>query len=143
VGAKGKVAAFAPFRTSAQLAPAESADSSYLKKPLLKNEEKDKEKGFTLEEVKVTGNLAKEDVLRAIGRQMREIKNCFPNGSLPEKIILKLTINPDGTVREAAFVSKINAGPAKCILEITKNWHCQATRDGLRGEVVVTVVLGD
>ena len=140
VGAKGKVAAFAPFRTSAQLAPAESADSSYLKKPLLKNEEKDKETGFILEEVKVSGNLVREDVLRTIGQRIREIKNCFPNGSPPEKIILKLAINPDGTVREATFVSKIQAGSRKCILENTKKWHCPATRDGLQGEVVITVV---
>jgi hypothetical protein len=46
VGGNGKVAAFAPFRPSAQLAPAEPADSSHPKRALLKNEEKDKEKIF-------------------------------------------------------------------------------------------------
>jgi len=142
VGGNGKGAAFAPFRSSAQLAPAESADSSHLKRALLKNEEKDKETGFTLEEVKVSGNLAKEEVLRAMGKQIREIKNCFPNGSHLEKIILKLTINPDGTVKAVNFVSKISAGPRKCLLENTKKWHSQATRDGLPGEVVITLVLG-
>ena len=142
VGGNGKVAALAPFRSSAQFAPAESADSSHLKKPLLKNEGKDKENGFILEEVKVSGNLVREDVLRTIGQRIPEMKNCFPNGSPPEKIILKLIINPDGTVREATFVSKIQAGSRKCILEETKKWHCQATRDGLQGEVVITVVLG-
>jgi Ca-activated chloride channel family protein len=140
VGGNGKVAAFAPLRSSAQLAPAESAESSHLKKPLLKNEGKDKENGVTLEEVKVSGNLAKEEVLQAMGKRIREIRNCFPNGFPPEKIILKLTINPDGTVREVTFGSKITAGPRKCILEHTKKWHCPATRDGLQGEIVITVV---
>ncbi len=142
VGGNGKVATLAPFRSSAQLAPAEAADSPHLKKPLLKNEEKDKENGFTLEEVKVSGNLVREEVLRAIGKRIREMNGCLPNGFPPEKIILKLTINPDGTVRETIFLSKISAVSRKCILENTKKWHCQATRDGLRGEVVITVVLG-
>jgi hypothetical protein len=110
---------------------------------LLKSEEKDKEKGFTLEEVKVSGNLAKEEVLRAIEKQIREIKNCSPPGSRTEKIILKLIINPDGTVKEATFGLKIAAGPRKCILENAKKWRCPATRDGLQGEVVLTLVLGD
>ena len=140
VGGNGKVAALAPFRSSGQLVPAETADSSHLKKSLLKNEEKDKETGFTLEEVKVSGNLVREDVLRTIGQRIREIKNCILNGFPPEKVILKLTINPDGTVREATFVSKIQAGSRKCILENTKKWRCPATRDGLQGEVVITVV---
>ena len=140
VGGNGKVAALAPFRSSAQFAPAESGDSSHPKKPLLKNEEKDKENGFTLEEVTVSGNLAKEDVLRKMGKRIREIKSCFLNGFIPEKIILKLTVNPDGTIRETIFLSKISAVSRKCLLENTKKWHCPATRDGLQGEVVITVV---
>ncbi len=143
VGGSGKVAAFAPFRPSAQLAPAEPADSSHLKRALLKNEEKDKEKGFTQEEIKVSGNLVREDVLRTMGKQIFEMGNCLAKGSRPEKIILKLTFNPDGTVREVNFGSKIDAGPRKCILENAKKWRCPATRDGLQGEVVLTLVLGD
>jgi Ca-activated chloride channel family protein len=142
LGGNGKVAGLAPIRPSARFAPAESADSSHLKRALLKNEEKDQENGFPVKEVKVSGNLAKEEVLRAIGKQIREIKNCFPPGSQPEKIILKLTINPNGTVRAVDFVSKIDAGPRKCILENTEKWHCPATRDGLRGEIVITLSQG-
>ncbi len=142
LGGNGKVAGFAPIRPSAQFAPAESADSSPLKRALLKNEEKDQKNGFMMEEVKVSGNLAKEEVLRTMGKQIREIKSCFPNGSHPERLMIKLTINADGTVRAVDFVSKIDAGTRKCILEKAKGWSCPATRDGLQGEVSITLAPG-
>jgi hypothetical protein len=37
---------------------------------------------------------------------------------------------------------KIDAGARKCILKITEKWRCQATQDGLQGEVAVAVVPG-
>ncbi len=142
LGGTGKVAGLAPIRPSARFAPAESADSSPLKRALLKNEEKDQKNGFAMEEVRVSGNLAKEEVLRAIGKQTREIKSCFPNGSHPERIMMKLTINADGTVRAVDFFPKIDAGTRKCILEKAKGWICPATRDGLQGEVSITLAPG-
>ncbi|OPY10166.1 MAG: Vault protein inter-alpha-trypsin [Syntrophaceae bacterium PtaB.Bin038] len=90
----------------------------------------------------VSGNLSKTDLLEALDGQRRNLEACLAGAR--GKLVVRLTVNPDGTVKGVRVLSGTLTGTetAQCIVERLKKIRLPAARDGKEGRAVVTVVCG-
>ncbi|OPY14869.1 MAG: Vault protein inter-alpha-trypsin [Syntrophus sp. PtaB.Bin075] len=122
-------------------------DQSLRKEPKREKDGK-KEAGTTevslnLEKIVVSGSLVKESIEKTVQAHLSELKPCFAGKPLPEKLILKLILNPDGTVREVAEPSgKLKSVSLKsCVVDRVKKWRFPATGDGRKAALTITITL--
>jgi hypothetical protein len=99
---------------------------------------------FTVKDVAVTKGFTKDEVLKVALAHVREMEKCYAGSSLPGKLLLKLIINPDGTVKGVHASSNTFKSIIirQCIVEQVKKWQFPATTDGREVKVTVTLVSG-
>lgn len=139
VGKARKMARSAPAGSVGTLAPAQAADALYQKNTAREKEEKDKRDSMALTEVRVSGNLIKEKVAGVLQTTIKEFEKCLEKGKPNWKIIIKLRINPDGTVKEVIFDSYSLPALRNCLREQIKTWRFPVTRDGQPGEILFSL----
>ncbi len=136
VGEARKLALSAPAGSVSALTPAQAADALYQKNTAREKEEKDKRDFVSFSDIQVSGNRIKEEVAKVLQKNIQEIEKCFQKGKHKGKIIIKLRINPDGTVKEVIFDSNPLPALQKCLREQIKNWRFPVTPDGQPGEII-------
>lgn len=92
-------------------------------------------------QVSVTGGLSKKDALAVAQSHLKEIEQCAQG--ITGKIVIEITVAPDGTVKEAKVVSGMAKGSAaeRCLIETVKRWRFPATGDTAEVKVTLTVEL--
>jgi Ca-activated chloride channel family protein len=135
--------AYAPM---AQMARREAlgttADKGLVKEKRAKDEEKDKKAVITIADVAVSQGLSKEDILAKLKEQTVKLESCFAGAK--GKIVIRLTISPDGTVKSVQILSSTlrNGKADQCAAEQVRKIRLPATQDGKEGRVVVTLSCG-
>ncbi|HEX7539222.1 MAG TPA: AgmX/PglI C-terminal domain-containing protein, partial [Syntrophales bacterium] len=132
--------AYAPM---AQVAKREalgtSEDRALAKEKRAKDEEKDKKAAIAIVDVTVSQGLSKEDILKKLKEQTAKLDSCLAGAK--GKIVLRLTISPDGTVKSVQILSStLKSGKAsQCIADQLRKIRLPATPDGKEGRVVITL----
>jgi Ca-activated chloride channel family protein len=132
--------AYAPM---AQVAKREalgtSEDRALAKEKRAKDEEKDKKAAIAIVDVTVSQGLSKEDILKNLKEQTAKLDSCLAGAK--GKIVLRLTISPDGTVKSVQILSStLKSGKAsQCMADQIRKIRLPATPDGKEGRVVITL----
>ena len=140
--------AASPMATLARKEAAAAHDDAALKPhgkgQVDKDENKAMKLAFTVKDVTVTKGLAKDEVLKVTQAHLSEIEKCYYGRSLPGKLVFRLTINPDGTVKEVHVISGTVKGNTinQCIIGLVKKWQFPATQDSREVKAKVTLVSG-
>jgi Ni,Fe-hydrogenase III large subunit len=110
-----------------------------VKEKRAKDEEKAEKASVVIADVAVSQGLSKEDVVRKIAEQTATLDSCVAGAK--GKLVLRLTINPDGTVKSVQVLSGTikNGKATQCMLDALKKIRTSATQDGKEGRVVVTL----
>jgi Ca-activated chloride channel homolog len=90
---------------------------------------KDKEQKISITSVITGKGLTKNEILKVAEANLSEIKKCLAGKNLSGTIKLNVTINADGAVQNAAFVSDAikDASVRQCIIDQIKQWRFPAT----------------
>ena len=132
--------AYAPM---AQMAKREaigaSEDRDLVKEKRAKDEEKDKKAVITIADVTVSQGLSKEDILKKLKEQIAKLDSCLAGAK--GKLVLRLNISPDGTVKSVQILSStLKSGKAsQCTTDQLRKIRLPATQDGKEGRVVITL----
>lgn len=106
----------------------------------LKVEEKGKTSSLTVENISVSSGLSKDTIDRVVQDQLQGLKNCLGKDR-GGKIVLQLTVRPDGAVKEVQILS----GPFRseknrlCLIAHVKTWSFPALPDGCEVKVTITL----
>ena len=107
----------------------------------LKVEEKGKTSSLTVENLSVSSGSSMDTIDRVVQGQLQGLENCLGKDRLAGKIVLRLTVRPDGAVKEVQILS----GPFRdeknrlCLIAYVKTWSFPALPDG--HEVKMTISL--
>ena len=135
--------AYAPM---AQMAKREalgtSEDRALVKEKRAKDEEKDRKTAVVIDDVAVSQGLSKEDVLKKLKEQTAKLDSCFAGAK--GKLVLRLTISPDGTVKSVQVLSSTfkNGKAPQCVLDRTEKDQDVRHAGRERGEGGGHAVLG-
>ena len=139
----GKAMAAVPARLSTNLVAREAAEPVRQKQAELKKNESDQAIGTVSQEVKASGNIDQEEVLRIVKKHLEEIKGCLPKGLQKGRLILKIRFQGDGKIKEVIVESPASASGEKCLTGYLKKWTWPPSQDGRQGEITVTINLDD
>jgi len=119
-----------------------SADRAPVKEKRAKDEEKDGKAFLVIADVAVSQGLSKEDVVRKLTGQTPKLESCLAGAK--GKVVIRLTISPDGTVKSVQILSSTLKGgqAASCVAGQLRKIVLPATKDGKEGRAVVTIVSG-
>lgn len=133
---------YAPMTAMARKEAMPSGGRLYAQEKRAKDEEKDRKAPMTIADVVVSQGLSKADVMKALNGQKGKLESCLAGAT--GKLVLRLTISPDGTVKSVQILSStLKSGKAaQCTAEQVRNIRLPATQDGKEGRAVVTIVSG-
>ena len=116
-----------------------SEDRALVKEKRAKDEEKDKKEAIAIVDVTVSQGLSKEDILKKLKEQTAKLDSCIAGAK--GKIVLRLTISPDGTVKSVQILSSTlkSSKASPCIADQIRKIRLPATPDGKEGRVVITL----
>jgi Ca-activated chloride channel family protein len=99
------------------------------------------DKPIKIDKVVVTGGINESVVRNITMAHMDELKACAAKEGLQGKVVIKIVVGPDGTIKNAqVVVNEIRGSNAeKCIMEKVKAWRFPGSQD--RKEAEATVVL--
>jgi len=119
-----------------------SESGALVKEKRAKDEEGDRKAAISIADVSVSQGLSKEDVVRKLTGQTPKLESCLAGAK--GKLVLRLTIRPDGTVKSVQILSNtLKSGKAaQCAAEQVRKIRLPATQDGKEGRTVVTIVSG-
>lgn len=84
--------------------------------------------------------LTKDEIRKVVEGNIAGIEKCLSTSKWQGKITINLTINPDGTVKNAEVVSRaISAKIKKCVSVQVKKWLFPATANGQEVKVAMTL----
>ena len=134
--------AHAPLMATAVREAAPAGVPALTREKRAKDEKKGGQASMTVADAAVSGNLSKTDVLEALDGQRQKLAACLAGTT--GKLTIRLTVNPDGTVKGVRVLSGTLAGTktAQCIVEHLKKIRLPATQDGKEGRAVVTIMCG-
>ncbi len=143
VGGKMMHASAPMAQVAKREALATSEDRALVKEKRAKDEEKDKKAVRSPSPMStVSQGLSKEDILKKLKEQTAKLDSCLAGAK--GKLVLRLTISPDGTVKSVQVLSSTfkNGKAPQCVLDQLKKITMSATQDGKEGRVVVTLSWG-
>lgn len=134
--------AHAPLMATAVREAAPAGGPALTREKRAKDEEKGRQASMTIADAVVSGNLSKTGILEALDGQRQKLAACMAGAT--GKLAIRLTVNPDGTVKGVRVLSGTLTGTkaAQCIVEHLKKIRLPATQDGKEGRAVVTIVCG-
>jgi Ca-activated chloride channel family protein len=109
----------------------------------MQDAEKDK-RVASIGEIQVSGGLTQEAVLQALDKYLPQIRTCTNGADSGRKLVLELTINPDGEIKSLRIAGGAlkNPGAERCLLKQAKKWKLPSTHDGKEAKAILTIVLG-
>jgi Ca-activated chloride channel family protein len=139
VGGKMMHASAPMAQVAKREALAASEDRALVKEKRAKDEEKDNKAVITISDVTVSQGLSREDILKKLKEQTAKLDSCLAGEK--GKLVLRLTIRPDGTVKSVKVLSSTfkNSKAHPCVLDALKKITMSATQDGKEGRAVVTL----
>jgi Ca-activated chloride channel family protein len=142
VGGKMMHASAPMAQVAKREALAASEDRALVKEKRAKDEEKDKKVVMTISDVTVSQGLSKEDILKKLKEQTAKLDSCLAGAK--GKLVLRLTISPDGTVKSVKVLSSTfkNSKAHSCVLAALKKITMSATQHEKEGRAVVTLSWG-
>jgi len=98
----------------------------------------------TLGEVIVSGGLSQESVRNRIQGKIRELEKCSFGSEPAGKLVIELTISPNGEIRTAKIVSSpwMNKGAERCVLDHLKKWQFPPAQYGREAKITVALIFG-
>jgi hypothetical protein len=115
----------------------------YEKRQANKDEKKALAPKFTVKDVTITKGLTKDDVLKVVQAHLSEIDTCYAGKQLPEKLILNISANGDGTVKKVKILGiQLDDAVLRCIVAKIMKWQFPASTDGRELKFKLTLVLG-
>ncbi|MEO0249567.1 MAG: AgmX/PglI C-terminal domain-containing protein, partial [candidate division WOR-3 bacterium] len=128
-------------RLAAKLAPLGTNDSIALKER--KGVETGEKPASSVEKVIVSGGLTREAVRAAVEGHADEIRKCLAATGLSGRLVIRITVNPDGTVKA---VDLMEATPKKekarqCITGKVMKWRFPTPRDGREALVTISFAI--
>ncbi|HET6490182.1 MAG TPA: VWA domain-containing protein, partial [Syntrophales bacterium] len=131
--------AYAPMAAMAKRESLPSESKASVKEKLARDEEKDKKAAVVIADVAVSQGLSKEEVLKKLAEHTGELESCLDGAK--GKLVLRLTINPDGTVKSVRILSSTfkTVKAAQCAADQFKKIRLPSTVDGKEGRAVVTL----
>jgi len=84
-----------------------------------KSEAKEDKPKIAVASIKVTGALSREAVLKAINSHLEELRAC---GKFRGKLMMKLKIAADGTVKEVKITGAADSTQEKCLEQLIRAW---------------------
>ena len=95
-----------------------------------------------IEKVVVTGGLFEEAVRHAMEQKLHKLLQCNPNYSATDKLVIRLTVNADGTVNTVAITFNKTGSQTiePCIVKELKSVRLPATSDGRSATAVITLL---
>jgi len=121
------------------------AAAEFTDKQLREQRLKDREKGtVSLGEVNVSEGLSKEMVLKVIRKKLVELKYSTAENEPGGELVLRLTINGQGKVKDVQIVSSSlkNARWQQDIVKQLKKWRFPTPKGSEEGKVTFSLVLG-
>jgi len=103
------------------------------------DEQRKRKASVTVADVAVTKNLSVADVRRALDEQGQRLETCL--GGARGKLVIRLTVNADGTVKGVQILSGTLTGgnAAQCAVDHFKTIRMPTTMDGREGRAVITL----
>jgi len=119
-----------------------SESGALVKEKRAKDEEIERKAAISISDVAVSQGLSKEDVVRKLTGQTPKLESCLAGAK--GKVVIRLTISPDGTVKSVQILSSTLKGgqAASCVAGQLRKIVLPATKDGKEGRAVVTIVSG-
>ena len=131
--------ALAPMAAMAKKEALPSESRALVKGKQARDEEKDRKATVIIADLAVSQGLSKENVLKKLEEHAGKLEACLTGAK--GKLVLRLTINPDGTVKSVQILSStfktVNA--AQCVVDQLKKIRYPSTMDGKEGRAVVTL----
>jgi Ca-activated chloride channel family protein len=124
-------------KMESRLAEDKSATTEELRVP----KKKDGAQKINTISVTVEKGLTKDEILKVAQAHRSEIEKCFAGKNLQGTLKLNLTINPDGTLKNAEITAGTikNTNLRKCIIEQVKKWLFSATTNGKIAKASITL----
>jgi Ca-activated chloride channel homolog len=97
---------------------------------------------ISVNDVKVSENLSREAVTELANKQAQKLSECHKGSEAGGTLVLKLFINPDGTVKAVTLLSSTLKEKAseQCIVEKLKGWRFPVTKGGGEAEVAMSLI---
>jgi Ca-activated chloride channel family protein len=97
---------------------------------------------FSVKDASVSKGLTRDDFLKVVQAHLGEIEKCYAGRHLPEKLILKMSLRADGTVKSVRVLPDVlkNDALMQCVIEQVKKWRFPAAKDGREVKAAVTLV---
>jgi Ca-activated chloride channel homolog len=130
---------YAPMAAMAKKEASPSENRALVKGKQARDEEKDRKASVVIADLAVSQGISKEDVLKKLEEHAGKLESCLAGAK--GKLVLRLTINPDGTVKSVQILSStFKAGnAAQCTADLLKKIRMPSTQDGKEGRAVVTL----
>jgi Ca-activated chloride channel homolog len=131
----------APMASMAKREALPSERRTLAKEKQAGDEEKDRKTAVVIADVAVSQGLSKEDVRRKLEEHAGKLGSCLAGGK--GKLVLRLTINPDGTVKSVRILSSTfkDGKAARSAADQLKKITLPSTRNGKEGRAVVTLTV--
>jgi len=141
VGGVAPSVAFAPARLSS---PREYEKQTLSEQRMNKDEMAAAKAGVRIGDLNVSGGLSRQAVTDVIQKNIRDLEKCQTQITLQGKLILRLTIAPDGKMKNAKIISSTSTDKNvhQCIMESVKKWKFPKAVDGKNTQATVTFLFG-
>ncbi|OPY63927.1 MAG: Vault protein inter-alpha-trypsin [Syntrophorhabdus sp. PtaU1.Bin002] len=141
VGGVAPSLAFAP----AKLGSLKECERQSLREEKVSKDETTKTKAAArIGDLSISGELSRQAVTDVVQKNIRDIKRCQAQTTLQGKLVLRLTIAPDGKVKTAKIISSTSTDKNvhQCIAESVKKWKFPKTVDGNAVQATITLLFG-
>jgi len=100
---------------------------------------RDREASVTVADVAVTKNLSEADVRQVLNEQVPKLETCL--GGARGKLVVRLTVHADGTVKTVQILSGMPADgkAAQCVVNRLERLRMPCTKDGREGRATITL----
>ena len=100
---------------------------------------RDREASVTVADVAVTKNLSEADVRQVLNEQVPKLETCL--GGARGKLVVRLTVHADGTVKTVQILSGMPAAgkAAQCVVNRLERLRMPCTKDGREGRATITL----
>ena len=133
--------AFAP-RLAAKMAPSgqHASQQDSIAPREQKGIETEEKVARNVKDVTVSRGLTRETILAAAEGYAPEIKKCCAAAGLSGRLVIKITVNPDGTVKVIDILegASKNHKAKQCITNQVMKWRLPAPRDGLEATATIS-----
>jgi Ca-activated chloride channel family protein len=144
----GVAASQATLSLTGRMAAPMKADKKALREEAARDkiaEQKEQEtlsKRISVNDVKVSENLSRETVAELAHKHAQRLTGCYKDSEAGGTLVLKLFINPDGTVKGVELVTSTlkEKASGQCIVEKLKSWRFPVTKGGGKAEVTISLI---